>query len=493
VEVLATAVNEEDIRSEPTLRKEKRVALKDDKWLSVKTTMEKGLEKKYSEVSISETDLSTLSNTYELVQQNKAIVNHLQNWDMDDVFTLVTGFEANGVDAKTVDLLKEWPNTAIKDIKFSNTWYHTNTSSTVAPWVRQNLECSSRFIEDSCDEDMRAQLTDQLATYKASERGGPLTFKLLMDLVQVNSERAIKHLIGSVKTIDVKNFDGENIVEVVSQVRGAHSRLMMVSFGGAASAVPITFCEDVMDALATTSTPTFNEAFDYRKLRATTRLSGGGKTNYNVDQILEAALELYNEMMQDDSWLGVKSKAKETAFTAVKKAKNGKTEAALVSTSADGAPRKCFNCGGDHMLPQCKKPLDQERIKANKKKSFEARGTGGGGRGRGAGRGGRDGGRGRGAGRGTVNGEKTFKWAPPASHENNRRFITIEGTATLHKYNKEARRWEKDGSGGSVSTMTAATTNTSGSATTAANNRAALANLQQQLQQTFANLLSHGE
>jgi len=110
---------------------------------------------------------------------------------------------------------------------------------------------SHRFILDSCDDDMKLQLTDQLAKYPVVESGGPLTFKVLMDLVQVNSERAIKHLITCVKNMDVKNFDGENIIDVVSQIRGAHSRLMMVSFGGAKSAVPLTFCEDVMDVLQT--------------------------------------------------------------------------------------------------------------------------------------------------------------------------------------------------------------------------------------------------
>jgi uncharacterized membrane protein YgcG len=414
VEILDTAVAAEDIRLEPTLLKTKREALPQDKWLGIKSIMEKGLEKKYAEISISETDLSMLSNTYELVQQNKAIVDHLKNWDMDDVFILVVGWDANGTDAKTFDLLKQWPNSTIDDIKKSNEWYHTNTSDVVAPWVRQNLECSHRFILDSCDEGIKAQLTDQLTKYKPAERGGPLTFKLLMDLVQVNSERAIKHLINSVKNMDVKNFDGENIIEVVAQLNGAHSRLKMVSFGGANSAVPITFCEDVMDVLATTSTPTFNEAFDYRRLRAHSRLSGNQKKDYEFDQILEAALELYNEMMQDDSWLGVKNKAKETAF--LTKKDNKKKKVLTAKTAAPAAKRRCFNCEGeDHVLgPKCPLEFDQERIEANKKKFGFGESVRGGRGGRGAGRGGgRDGGRG-GRGRGSGRGE-TNKWGPPPS------------------------------------------------------------------------------
>jgi hypothetical protein len=76
-----------------------------------------------------------------------------------------------------------------------------------------------------------------LIKYNLPKRGRPLTFKVLMDLVQVNSERAIKHLIHSVKNMDIKNFDGESIIDAVAQLQGAHSRLKMVSFGASNLAV----------------------------------------------------------------------------------------------------------------------------------------------------------------------------------------------------------------------------------------------------------------
>jgi len=423
------------------------------------------------------------------------VVDHLLNWDIYDVFTLVLGFEPNGTDAKMAVLLKDWPTVSIADIKTSNAWYNTNTSKNVAPWVRQNLELSHRFILDSCNEDMKQQLTDQLLKYSVVESGGPLTFKVLMDLVQVNSERAIKHLISCVKNMDVKNFDGENIVDVVSQIRGAHSRLMMVSFGGAKSAVPITFCEDVMDVLQTTSTPVFNEVFDYKRMRARNRMSGLGRLTSTIEDILDAALEQYNEMMQDDSWLGVKNKAKETAFVAKNQHKHSFTKP---PTDAARKPPTCFNCGQQgHVVKDCTKPLNREKQKElrNNFRSQNRSEPSSGGRGPGGNR--TDRSAGRGSGKKSTEGDRTVnKFAPPGKNENGHRHIQVKDGVLPHKWNPVTKRWDRQvaGSPSTVSTMTASS---GSSVSTNASQRAAFANLQrtvqQSVQQTFATLLSEAQ
>ena len=135
VEVLDTPVAEGDIQVTPDLLKEKRSLLSESKWLPLKATIETGLAKKYMEVSITETDLSALSNTYELNQQNKLLSNRLQKWDMLDVFTLVvnvvTTQDASGIDthtAETVNLLQDWPTVDLQDVLKSNKYYNTHTS-----------------------------------------------------------------------------------------------------------------------------------------------------------------------------------------------------------------------------------------------------------------------------------------------------------------------------------------------------------------------------
>jgi hypothetical protein len=225
------------------------------------------------------------------------VKQHLKKWDVDDVFMLVLGVAANNngnKEAETKLLLEEWPQLTINKVVGSNVWYNTITSKDSTPWVRQNLEMLHKFILKSCDNKMHVQITNILMKYELPKRGVPLTFKVLMDLVQVNLERAITHLIYRVKNMDVKNFDGESVIDAVAQLRGAHLRLKMVSFGSSNSAILVTFNKDIMDVLQTMSTKDFNVAFDYRCLCAANQLTRNNPITPTFNEILDAAIDLYN-------------------------------------------------------------------------------------------------------------------------------------------------------------------------------------------------------
>jgi hypothetical protein len=97
----------------------------------------------------------------------------------------------------------------------------------------------------------------------------------------------------------------------------------------------------------------------------------------------------YRDMLNNNTWTGIHTKGTKPVFQA-----GGKNSKGHKGT---GKGPECWNgCGGCHVVQDCKKPLDQNRITANKKKYFAAidkkRSSNGG-----RGRGGHDnGGRGRG-------------------------------------------------------------------------------------------------
>ena len=226
---------------------------------------------------------------------------------------------------------------------------------------------------------------------------------------------------------------------------------------------------------------------------------------------MDAAVELYNSMIQDGTWLGKNHKAKEAVF-----------KAASIDASDGRKPGPCFNCGStDHQIKDCPKPENLEKQKQMKKKWREEwrnnRGAGRGGRGRG-GRGseGGRGGRGRGGGRTQGGGRggntnaggstPTGKFCPPAQYENGIRYINLRGCGHVpHQWNEETRRWNPmantaqqtqassgaERSAGNQQTQTSASqpgTQTQGQG--AAQTHANIANLQQQLNHTFSAMLN---
>jgi len=223
-------------------------------------------------------------------------------------------------------------------------------------------------------------------------------------------------------------------------------------------------------------------------------MNGLGRTTTTIDDILDAALEQYNEMMQDDSWLGVKNKARETAFHA-KTA--GKPSSGKPPSEAARKPPTCFNCGQQgHVVPDCKKPLNrkkQEEMRAKFRSENATKGT----EGRGSNRSGNTAGRGSGSTRkGPEGSGSKGKFVPPSANENGFRRIQVRDGVHPHKWNPSTKKWDRETPSplGTVSTMTSA----SGSSTsTSATQRAAIANLQrtmqQSVQQTFATLLSEAQ
>ena len=99
------------------------------------------------------------------------------------------------------------------------------------------------------------------------------------------------------------------------------------------------------------------------------------------------------------SWTGVNKKINETTYVA-----------------KVGQAPKCFNCGGDHLLNECNKPKNNERIKANRKLYDKSK-------------------------RKLKDKNSKTKWSKPTSEErknNNRRMID----GKEHYYQYKTKRWK---------------------------------------------------
>ena len=136
--------------------------------------------------------------------------------------------------------------------------------------------------------------------------------------------------------------------------------------------------ENILDGICTCSLPSFARIFENIKANGYTQGIAGtqqglvGMTVYKrIEYLFNIAEARYKKLSSSDEWPAKGEHASDFNVTFA----------------------KCYNCGGNHLLPDCKENLDNEKIATNHKKTNEAqregeRGNGGrGGRGHGRGRG----------------------------------------------------------------------------------------------------------
>jgi hypothetical protein len=232
----------------------------------------------------------------------------------------------------------------------------------VATFFKQNLQLTYEFFQNNVSEDLVMKISETYDTFKAGEQGGPLFFILMMNNLLSETEEAAQSLKERVKNFLIKSVQGENIYRVVSLLRGAMERLQHIN------KMPDNIVKTLLNVMQTSSVDAFNAQFNHiqrqRKQNAVLRQTRQ-RTDFQGENILMLAESEYRDLLNDNTWTGIHTKGTESVFQAGGKNSKGHQGA--------GEGPECWNsCGGRHVVQDCKKPLDQNRIAANKKKYFAA-------------------------------------------------------------------------------------------------------------------------
>ena len=316
-------------------------------------------QKKYNFIDLKIDDPELLEDTYNLEMAiDKTRSNH-SRFDMHDVFIIVD--PENGL--KTTDLYKNHAKVTELEVAKSNEWYQTMTENPNNKWFCQNMNLTYEYFTNNVEEKLSTKVKETYLKYPPEQRGGPLFFKIMIEILQNSSGEAAQYLISTVKGINISSYNGENVENVVSLIRGATSRLENLVGIRGESLIPKDFVDDLIKIFQTTSVSEFNELFSHYSRTNTLSefISGPTAPKPTISQILKFAEIQYRKMYRSGQWTGVTTKLTKTAFF------------------ANRNKIKCFNCGGDHHLSKCPIVKDEERIKANyklfkqnKKKEFSS-------------------------------------------------------------------------------------------------------------------------
>jgi hypothetical protein len=319
----------------------------------------KKLQPKFKMMNLKIDDPDKLDDTYNLASAiDKMKENHVK-YDLHDVFTIVMMDPLDPYSVlKTVDLYTDYGSIEVSDVASSNRFYATMLRDPNNA-LNENLKVTLEYLVNNTDENLVLKINETYLSYPIEERGGPLFFKLLMDLLQNNSAEAAEYLVNVVKNLKISSFDGENILKVVSLIRGAVKGLSNLKDATGQSALPKDLANHLLDVFQTSSVDDFNSLFKHFRLQsqiATFRSKSSSGTP-SIDEILHFAETQYHLMKSTGKWTGVDAKVNATVFLSALQAAN--TTGTKVTI--------CFNCGGSHSFQDCPKPKDKIRIKANRK------------------------------------------------------------------------------------------------------------------------------
>lgn len=391
---------------------------------------------KFAPIPLTISTSEDLDKTYNLQMGVQEFETTCHHYDMNDIFTIIKWDSQNGRPIKVGDLFRDYTNLTIEQVSESNEFYNTHLDHSAMPWIPENMNMTQNYLLNNTETELYRKCLEVFNTYSPAQQGGPLMFKILMDHLEASSVVAAQVLSQAIQNIDIKNYDGEDVSKVVSQVRGVLLRLRAMERKDASGnvipgqqIVPPNISQILMNTFKSTSDEEFNRTFQLLSTSAGVERHRKGWAAYGTpEEILNMAEFQYRERLASkDGWHG------QSNTTSVFKTERMKS-----------SDQTCFNCGQKgHGVSDCTKPKNEEKIKENRGRYFELRTksqtteTGSGRSGRGRGRGGRfRGGRSTGRGRG-------HDWSDPRPEERHRRMIKNKP----HIWNPQTKRWLQDTTG----------------------------------------------
>ena len=316
-------------------------------------------------LSTKEDDDGVLSHVHNLRTQLQTLKDHLVQYDLVDVFTIISptdlatsGNVRSGDDGNPIvfDLFVDYSRLHKAEVASSNAWYNSWIAPG-QPYVKENLQHSFDFLKNNTDETLWSKCLEEHDEFHPIQRGGPLMLFLLLSRIHNSSETAVEYLKTKVKSLKISKIQGENVETVVSLIKSAYNALLSASTP-TRSYVPDDFAKTVLEVMQTSSHAGFTQVFE-DEVATARRLADkhGGVPDWpSITETLNQAQNTYNRLVAGGEWLDT-----------------GRKRAPALHVSTMEPPRKCrrrcFNCDSeDHLLPDCPEPRDEAKIKANLQK-----------------------------------------------------------------------------------------------------------------------------
>ncbi len=215
------------------------------------------------------------------------------------------------------------------------------------------------FVYNSSTDALKTAVIKKYDKIPANQRGGAVYLYLtLMEMFQMSREvkDAMLFFLSLFKRKGISRYVGENVLLASEEVLGVCKRL------DAGKGLLEEHVIDVLTGLSICGNPRFREMFKHLKQCAdlgnldflhTISISDSPLTK--IEAILDKAVDVYDKLCVAGVWLKI-DKSPQQALTA--------------------KVNSCWNCGGPHQVPECKKPRDPVTYEKNKKAFYDKKRAG---------------------------------------------------------------------------------------------------------------------
>ena len=317
-----------------------------------------GKHSKLQQQSMRADEDGALEKVLSLHFQLEQLRHHCESHDMIDVCTIVfprTNFVHSPTIQGHVSLFQDYARLTPDVVANSCYWYNRYVDQA---YVRENMMLIYKLLQNNTDEQLWTKSLEEYHEYQVVQQGGPLMLIIILQRIQNSSETAVLHLKNSLRNLKISSLEGENVDKAVSLVKSTH-RLLIAASTDSHNYVPDDFPHTVLKVYQTSSVAEFNRPFARLEEEALIAADIVGKlpTFPEVTELNQLATNLYARLKQDGWCDQQKSKSRALTSRPTNTGHDGKSKR---------KPPVCWNCGGAHLLPACKKPHDKAKIDAAK-------------------------------------------------------------------------------------------------------------------------------
>ena len=221
-----TTVDKKNVVLAPAHPMRDRRSLSVDELNSLSNKVTRGNTSKFTLLDASETSEKVLDEMTSLMRLIEEMKIHFFRYDVLPVFEIVTYDDSDC--SKILDrknLITDYGTITTEEVRRSNYWYMYCVDGDDAKGFQESMQWSCDYLERSMDASLKSRCMNSYLEESATQRGGPLLFRIMMDYLVRNTRTAAQHMVKKIESYKISDTAGEDVTKLKAIIVSTIKRL----------------------------------------------------------------------------------------------------------------------------------------------------------------------------------------------------------------------------------------------------------------------------